>query len=387
MLTCQKELFDLGNEVHYLNNAYMSPNLKAVEMAGVIAVRQKSKPFSISKEDFFKPVDELKRTFAQLINCDNHERIAIVPSASYGLSNVAKNLNPAPGSKIIIPEDQFPSNYYIWEKLVQEKGLVLEVIPAPLTLENRAQKWNEAILGAIDEHTCAVACGHVHWADGVKFDLESFREKCDKNEALLIIDGSQSVGALPFDIMKIRPDALICVGYKWLFGPYGIGFAYYNDRFDNGEPIEENWINRINSEDFKGLVNYQSMYKPFAHRYCVGENSNFINTPMMQTALQQILAWGVENIQAYSKSLIDPYIGAFENMGFLIEDRDFRCDHLLGIRVPDSIDVNVLSQKLKKHNVYVSMRGNSIRVATSVYNSKRDLDKFYAVLHEERVAV
>ena len=385
MLTCQRELFSLEKEFHYLNNSYMSPNLKSVEIAGVIAVRQKNRPNAVSIEDFFKPVDDLKKTYARLVNCKNHERIAIIPSASYGLSNVAKNLDAPIGSKIIIPEEQFPSNYYVWEKLAREKNLVLEIIKAPKKLENRSERWNEEILNAIDDNTCLLACGHVHWADGCKFELEKFRERCDQVGALLVIDGSQSVGALPFDIEKIKPDALICVGYKWLFGPYGIGFAFYNEKFDDGEPIEENWINRKDSQDFKGLVNYQSTYKPFAHRYCVGENSNFINTPMMQTALDQILAWGVEEIQAYSKTLIKPYLSAFQDMGFIVDDEAYRCNHLLGVRVPDNLDVAALSEKLQARNVFVSVRGNSIRLATSVYNSKSDLDQFYAVLHEEHI--
>jgi len=74
---------------------------------------------------------------------------------------------------------------------------------------------------------------------------------------LLIIDGIQSIGTLPFSVKEIQPDALICAGYKWLLGPYSIGLAYYSDTFANGFPIEENWINRKNSEDFGGLVNYE----------------------------------------------------------------------------------------------------------------------------------
>ena len=80
--------------------------------------------------------------------------------------------------------------------------------------------------------------GHIHWADGTLFDLIAIRKKADKVGAKLIIDGTQSVGALPFSVKEIQPDALIVGGYKWLLGPYSIGMAYYADTFNNGEPLE-----------------------------------------------------------------------------------------------------------------------------------------------------
>ena len=101
----------------------------------------------------------------------------------------------------------------------------------------------------------------------------------------------------------------------------------------------------------------------------------------MQTALHQILAWGVDNIQEYAKTMIAPYLKAFEEMGFTIEDESYRCSHLLGMRAPSDLNLELIGQKLKEANIHVSVRGNAIRLATSVYNSKRDLDQFYAVLH------
>ena len=378
MLKCQKDLFYLDNNVHYLNNAYMSPNMKSVEIAGIVGLRSKSKPYLVQPSDFFSPLERLKATFAKVINCSEPYRIAVIPSASYGLANVAKNIDCTNKKNIIIPTEQFPSNFYVWEKLARENNLEIKMIAPPDERKNRGAEWNERVIRSIDQDTALVACGHIHWADGTKFDLKAIRNACDRSGAYLVVDGSQSIGALPFDIEEIKPDALITVGYKWLFGPYGIGFAYMNERFDEGDPIEENWKNRVNSDDFKSLVNYQSEYRPLASRYDVGESSKFIDVPMMQTALDQILAWGVEDIQAYSKNLIDPYLRALEDIGCTIEDENFRCQHLLGVRLPERMDMSLIAERLKARNIYVSMRGSAIRVATSVYNSKRDLDQFYA---------
>ncbi|MCL4105788.1 UNVERIFIED_CONTAM: hypothetical protein GTU68_028665 [Idotea baltica] len=344
-----------------------------------------NKPYLISPSGFFEPVENLKKSFAKIINLKNHERIAISPSASYGLANIAANIRVNGKKNIVIPAEQFPSNYYIWESLAQEHQLELRIVKPDNASDNRGEQWNESIINAIDHDTLLVACGHVHWADGTKFDLKRFRAVCDQHNSLLIIDGSQSIGALPFDMDEIKPDALVCVGYKWLFGPYGIGFSYFSERFDQGKPIEENWANRKNSQDFKNLVNYQSEYKPFANRYMAGESSNFITIPMMQTALDQVLAWDVIHIQKYSESLISTYLDAFKSIGCKIEESNFRCNHLLGVKLPSHMDASAIGEALKANNIYISIRGNSIRVATSTYNTKTEMDKLWTVLYQNHM--
>ena len=132
---------------------------------------------------------------------------------------------------------------------------------------------------------------HIHWADGTLFNLMAIREKTREHDALLIIDGTQSVGALPFSVAKIQPDALICAGYKWLLGPYALGVAWYSDYFNDGEPLEHNWLNRLQSEDFTRLTQYQEKFQDKADRYSVGESSNFILVPMLIRALEQLLQW------------------------------------------------------------------------------------------------
>jgi selenocysteine lyase/cysteine desulfurase len=106
-----------------------------------------------------------------------------------------------------------------------------------------------------------------------------------------VVDGTQSVGALPFDVRRVRPDALIVASYKWMMGPYSLGLAYYGERFDGGVPLEETWMGRKGSEDFSALVDYVDDYQPGALRYDVGERSNFALMPMLTAALELLLAW------------------------------------------------------------------------------------------------
>jgi selenocysteine lyase/cysteine desulfurase len=357
----------------------MSPLLKSTEKAGVRGLRRKRNPVSISPEDFFKESDVLREEFAKLINASDPKRIVIIPSVSYGLASVARNLIIGPGEKIIVAADQFPSNYYPWQRLAMENKAEVVAVAPPDGLEQRGKIWNERILEAIDNRTKAVAIGNIHWADGTLFGLEEIRKRTREVGALLIIDGTQSIGALPFDIKQIQPDALICAGYKWLLGPYSVGLAYYNEYFDNGQPIEENWINRLNSEDFSQLVIYNPSYQEGSLRYEVGEHSNFALVPMLLNSIRQVNRWGVENIQSYCKSIGEEAIALLQQEGFCIEDAAFRSSHLFGIRMRER-DPRRVKEALSKNKIYVSFRGDAIRVSPNVYNTKRDMDKLCKIL-------
>ncbi len=379
MITCKRSKFTLPPGISYLNCAYMSPLLKKVEKMGIRGLRKKRDPSKIIPADFFTHSRQLREEFAKLINTPDPKRIAIIPSVSYGMATVSSNLNIGPGEKIVVASDQFPSNYYPWKNLCEEKGAVVKIIEPPTNLSARGKVWNERILDAIDASTKAVAIGNVHWADGTLFNLHTIRKRTRDVGALLIIDGTQSVGALPFDVTSIQPDALICAGYKWLLGPYSIGLAYYGEYFDEGKPIEENWINRQDSDDFEQLVNYQPYYQEGSLRYAVGEHSNFILVPMLLKAIQHLNRWGSENIQSYCVSICEKAMQSLRQHGYWIEDDDYRSGHLFGIRLLEK-DQRKVKASLQKSNIHVSFRGDAIRVSPNLYNHEMDMDRLVKAL-------
>lgn len=376
----QRAKFSIPKDVTYLNCAYMSPLMKSVEKAGIEGIQRKRNPYTISPDDFFHDAEALREEFAKLINIREPRRIVIIPSVSYGIANVAKNVLLTDGDKIIVTSEQFPSNYYPWHRLARETRSTLHVVAPPDSLESRGRKWNQRILEAIDARTRIVSLGHIHWADGTRFDLEQIRKRTRDVGALLIIDGTQSVGALPFDVQHIQPDALVCGGYKWLMGPYSIGLAYYGPYFDNGKPVEENWINRRNSENFTQLVNYQEDYQSGSLRYEVGEHSNFILVPMMQKALEQINRWKPANIQRYCEKISQPAIKKLRAAGFWIEEENQRGHHLFGVRFPKGVLLDVVREKIRKKKISVSFRGDSMRVACHVFNDAEDFERLMRAL-------
>ena len=371
----QSHLFSIPEEITYLNIASQSPSFKAVEQTGIEGVLEKSHPYKIVGDSYFEPVKELKKLFAKLIDVDDYNRIANIPSASYGLATVANNITLQKGDEILLVESQFPSNYYVWEKLANKFDVKLNIVSMPKSINNRGKNWNEAILESISDKTKVVALGNIHWANGTLFGLKSIRKKTKEFNALLIIDGSQSIGALPFSVKEIQPDALICAGYKWLFGPYGCAYGYFGEYFDNGNPLEENWSNRLNSENMTGLTDYEISYKPLANRYSVGEHASFIHVKMQIEGLKQVLKWSPKAIQEYCREITSDAVITLKEVGCFIEDDNFRTHHLFGVELPKKLDIKLLKSKLKETNIFISFRGNYIRLSCHVYNTKDDFKK------------
>ena len=373
MLSCQRSRFMLPAGAHYLNCAFMAPLASAVRAAGIQGIDRRKAPHLIRPEDFFDGSHHLRCLFSRVVNAPDPNRVAIVPSASYGLANVARNVPAGRGDNIVILEGQFPSNVYVWRRLCAERGLELRTVEAPpRDARGRALEWNIRLLSRIDRRTALVSVPHVHWADGTLFDLERVRERARDCGALLAVDGTQSVGAMPFDVQRIRPDALVCAGYKWLLGPYSIGLAYYGPAFDQGTPIEENWITRRGSEAFAALVRYRDEYQPGAVRYDVGERSNFVLVPMLAAALELVLEWTVPAIQDYCRGLTGDLSGTLRERGHWVEDPRWRGGHLFGVRVRDAVDRTRLAERLQERQVAVSFRGDAIRVAPHLYNDADD---------------
>lgn len=378
----QNSLFHLDKNHHYLNCSFLSPLLKSVEEAGIRGIRMKQTPWEVTPDAFFNDSDRVRKLFAELIYAPSPQSVAIMPSVSYGMGTVAANLPDRKTGKIVIAFEQFPSNVYPWKRVCHDRGWELITVSPPDTPngKDRGKRWNQSLIDAIDDETVLVAVANVHWADGTRFDMKRIGEAARSKGALLAIDGTQSVGALPFDVQAVKPDALICAGYKWLFGPYGITLGYFGERLQGGIPLEEGWIARRESRDFSGLVNYKDEYEAGAIRFDMGERSNFVTLPMMAAALEQILEWTPEKIQTYCDELCGDYISEWQNHGFQIENREWRGAHMFGIRLPAGVSVELLKIRLSDQNVHVSVRGSAVRVAPHLYNDDADLNALHEIL-------
>lgn len=372
-----RDLFDLPEELSYLNTAYKAPLLKSSKRAASETLDWLSDPSQMGVDDFFGPPQTLRELFAKLIDCEDADSIALTPSCSYGMANVAAQLRPEKHHNIVIVDGQFPSNVYPWQRLQKRFGFELRQVNAPNVDGPKGKEWNERILSAIDSDTYLVSLAPLFWADGTLFNLKDIRAKTNDIGALLIIDGSQAIGAMPFSVKELQPDALVCAGYKWLFSPYGTGYAYYGDYFKDGIPIEENWLNREYSENFKDLVGLDSKYREGGRRYSVGEHPSHLHMAMQIDGLRQVLYWTPQSISEHTESLLAPYIQPFQELGCTLEAKEFRANHLVGIAFPNQMDITALKARLDSKRIAVSLRGNSLRVSMHLFNTENDLSRLY----------
>lgn len=374
ILPSQRALFDIPDDIAYLNCAYMSPLARPVVAAGEAGMARKARPWQVTSQDFFTDTEIVRGLFARLVNA-TAEDIALVPAASYGLAVAAHALPLQAGQSVLTLAEQFPSNVYPWMEKARAANAAHMQVPRPAD-----DDWTAAVLARIDAKTAIVALPHCHWTDGGLLDLVAIRQACRDVGAALVIDATQSLGALPFDVQAIDPDFLAVGGYKWLMGPYSFGYLYVARRWQQAMPFEQNWIARRDSENFAGLVDYKTDYQPGARRFDVGERSNFALMPAAKAALELLLGWGVENIQATLASRTAMIASrAREEFGLGSAPVQKRAGHFLGLRFKNGVPAD-LPARLAAGNVFVSVRGQSMRVTPHVYNTDDDVERLFRVL-------
>ncbi len=364
-----RELFDLPDDVSYLNCAYMSPLARPVVAAGERGLRRKSRPWEITPADFFDDTETCRARFASLVNA-RADDIAVVPSVSYGITQASRNLPLARGRRIVVLAEQFPSNVYPWRALAERNGGVVETIHRP-----NAGGWTAAVVERLEAGDVDIAAlPHCHWTDGALLDLDAIAECCDRRGIALVLDVSQSLGALPLDVQRIRPAFLVCATYKWLMGPYSLAFVYAREDMQAGEPLDLSWITRERAEQFAGLVNYEDRFQPGARRYDVGERANFALVPAAIAALDLLLAWTPARIQSTVAAFTGEIERAARSMGLRVSSIPERAGHFLGIRFPGGLPPDAL-QTFTDRRVFVSVRGDSVRVTPHLYNDEADRDR------------
>lgn len=373
MIKCQKDLFDIPEGITYLNSAYMGPLMKAAAEIGVAAVNKKMNPWSIAISDFFEPPNRYYELAAEMIDAKASD-IAIVPSVSYGTAIAAKNIKVSAGQNIVIMADQFPSNVYPWIELAKENGAEIITVDWPADGD-----WTAAIIGATNENTAIVASANAHWTNGTLIDLVAVGKETRAVGAALVLDMTQTLGVMPFSVKDVDPDYMIVGSYKWLLGPYSLGFMYVAPRHQGGKPIEESWIIRRGAEDFARLVDYKEDYEDGARRFDMGEKSNFINIPIAIAGMEKLNELGAENIAEYIKSITDYIAKRARAIGLHVVDDHLRSPNLIGINFKDGVPDH-LAPTLAENKVFVSIRGDSIRIAPHIYNDIADVDRMFEVL-------
>jgi len=372
-LGARREAFAVPAEIAYFNTANLSPQLHGVRAAGEAALARRACPWAISAQDWFTDVERLRALFGALVGADA-EGVALVPATSYGFAVAAHNLALKADDRVVVLAEEYPSGIYTWRTATRAAGALIVTVR-----RETGQTWTEAILEVLDERVSIVSVPNVHWTDGALIDLSAVSARSHEIGARLVIDGSQSIGAMPLDVAALRPDFVVTVGYKWLLGPVGVGYLYVGEQHRHGEPIEQNWIVRDSSQDFARLVDYRDEYQPGARRFDVGQRTKFELLPMAIAALEQLHNWQVPRITAELSKLTASIAAQASELGLDPLPAAHRGPHMLGIRLPESVRSTVVAT-LAEANCFASVRGESLRIAPHLHNTDTDTERLMAAL-------
>ncbi len=381
MLTSQKHLFSIPSDHVYLNSAYMGPLPRPVHAAGQRALDVRAQPFLLGPSDFFEPAERTRTLCARLVNADP-ERVAFITTVAGGMATVANNLEPHRGQNVVMLGDQFPSNVYPWWRW-RDDGVAMRMVAAPIStgidptaLRRRAVDWNAAVLESIDADTALVAVEQAHWTDGTLFDLDAIGRRCRSVGAAFVIDGTQTVGAMPLDVGLLQPDALVVHSYKAGLCNYGLGFMALGDRFANGRPVEESWLMRAGSDNFARLVDYQEGYAAGVRRFDTSLRANPSLVGMLEAACSLLLDWQPARIRAHLLEMTQPAIEQLRDAGYGIADGDLRAANVFGVALPERLQPEDCRRALVADRIHVSVRGSSVRVSPHMHNDADDLHRF-----------
>ncbi|MGO9963959.1 MAG: aminotransferase class V-fold PLP-dependent enzyme [Acidimicrobiales bacterium] len=360
-------MFDVPEDIAYFNTANMSPLLRCVREAGETGLARRAAPWAINAEDWFSDVERLRGLFAGLLGTSD-EGISLVPATSYGLAVTAGSLTASRGDQVVVLAGEYPSNFYTWRRFCERTEAELMVVD-----REEGADWTASVIGRLSERTRIVAIPNVHWTNGAILDLGAIANAARSARAALVIDASQSLGALPLDASELKPDFVVAVGYKWLLGPFGLGCLYVAEQYRDRNPLEENWINRAGSENFAALADYTDEYRTGARRFDVGQRTSFGLVPMAVAAIEQLLEWGVDNVASSLRVVTDEIGQRAAQLGLNVPDRAQHGPHMLGIEVPREVALR-LGAALAERGVIASVRGNSLRIAPHLHVTSHDID-------------
>jgi selenocysteine lyase/cysteine desulfurase len=360
----------------FLDAAAQGPLPNVAAEAARAALRQKQLPFLIEDADYFELPEAVRALAAQLMGCAADD-VALTGSCTAGLALVAEGIDWAAGDEVLIPEAEFPANVYPWLHL-KSRGV-----------EVRFVQRQTDLAAAIGRRTRVVACGHVHYITGERRALGPLAAAAHAAGALLVVDATQSVGALPVHVRADGADLVAAAGYKWMLGPYGTGATYVAPALRERLRVRgAGWMNVARAHEFNTLGDYALEWRPGARRFDAYEPACFLNLYPWKASLEYLLALpgGVETVFVHAQALLARVAGALDPARYRVDgavDRE-KGSTFFAVEPVDHARVPALAAALRAAKVRVSLRANRFRVAPHLYNDDRDVDRLLDVLDRAR---
>ncbi len=299
--------------------------------------------------NWFDDADRLRSLLAGLLNAKADD-IAFIPSAAHALALVMSGLNLKDGDNIVTLQDDFPNQLYLPQ---------LREVP-----------W-ERFFEAIDSRTRLVAISEVNYATGFRPPLGEISQFLKGRDAILFVDGTQSCGALRFDVEQTPVGMYAVHAYKWMISPNGAGFFYISPELRARlKPNVVGWRSHFDWRNVDNLHHGTPVFSESAEKYEAGGLASAL-LYAMEASTQMLLSIGIETIEKRVLELAGlvrqrlVHLGAeVESTGSQIVCAKFR-EH----------DPSQLARELKKQNVLVAARHGGLRVSPHFYNNEADVER------------
>ena len=323
-----------------------------------------SNNFTEKKEE--SAFDQLHKTAADFVRAEPYE-IAGGSSATELLSSLAWSISPKKGENIVSTSSAFPSTVYPWSRVAATTGAEMRLADS-----KKGFSTTDAIRSLIDENTSVVCISHTEFSNGYTYDLEKLSELTHKKGAILVVDATQSAGAIPIDVKKSRIDVLVAGSYKWLCGPFGSAFMY----------IRHNLAKRLNP----GLVGFRShknMWDLDAARLRYNDNTSKFEFSTLAfgcilglaESLHYLNGIGIENIYRYNFFLTDCLIDGLKKADAKIisSDRSKYRSPIITAKFKNK-DSESMINDLRYAKIFVSQRKEWVRFSPHFYNTLDDIE-------------
>src|SRR3954453_1204958 len=258
--TPYRPLFPITQRYAYFNHAGVSPvNTRAIAAMQAFNERTGQESFGDFREEIEGQLLDLRRRIATLINARSVDEIVLMSNTATGINTAALSLPLRPGDNVLVLDGDYPANIYPWMNLAY-RGVLTKIVPA-----RNGGLDLDLLETRIDSHTRVIAMSTVVFATGFRNDIEGVGRICKERGIFLVVDGIQSLGALPFDVQAANVDFLAAGSQKWLMGPIGSGFLYIRrERLD--ELVAGPYVGAASVVDSANFLDYNFTLQPTAER-------------------------------------------------------------------------------------------------------------------------
>jgi cysteine desulfurase / selenocysteine lyase len=363
--------------VTYLNLAGNSPIPKVAIKALQTAVEWKKFPQRIPDAAFFDVPNRVRSAIAKLIG-GKPEEIALTTGASTGMSAVAYGLEWETGDEVLTASGEFPLQYATWKPMEEREAIKVTAVKPSRTFHS-----TDDFIAALTPRTRLVSVSHVRFDNGAMIDAAKLAAACHAQGALLLLDVSQSCGAVPMDVTQMGADFLVCAGYKWLLGPFGTGFFWAkHEHIAKMRPGPFYWMAAEGVNNFADLATAPPRPANAAKRWDAAETANYYNLAALQGGLELVLRAGAETVAEHNHRLIEQLFERLPKDRCVVAsplERERRGPYGC-FQARTAAKTRELYEKLCAKNVITSLREGKIRVSPYLYNTEQDVDRLVQLI-------